>query len=81
MEYAKKEFEAKRGCFNLDMKLKIAQFDTGYTNHPEIKNVIKKDGRNYVAGWYQRLFNSNWRNDARDRLRNLRPILWAAYGT
>lgn len=82
LAFAQSEFKAGRGCFdNATTKISVAQFDTGYTNHPGIKNVDKLAGFNYVASWYRRIFYSNWHRDARDRLRNLRPFLWASHGT
>jgi hypothetical protein len=80
--YAKTEFEASTGFFNPAMtKIRIAQFDTGYTNHPEIKLINKKGGYNYIAGFIRRILSPGWQRDARDRLRNFRPFLWASHGT
>jgi|GEM_PF-3145670 hypothetical protein len=82
LEYALKEFKAGRGCFDpASTKIPIAQFDTGYTNHPKITLVDRDSGYNYVAGLLRRLLSNDWQRDARDRLRNLRPFLWASHGT
>lgn len=82
LEYARKEYEAGRGFFDPEKSvIPIAQFDTGYTNHPEIALINKKEGYNYIAGPLKRIMKSGWKRDARDRLRNLRPFLWASHGT
>lgn len=82
LQYATEEFKNGRGCYDENStKIAIAHFDTGYTNHPEIALVDKARGHDYIASWYRRILQPNWRNDARDRLRNLRPILWASHGT
>ena len=81
-EFAEAEFRSGRGSFNpTKTMLRIAQFDTGYTNHPEIALIDKKAGYNYIAGIFRRILQPGWQRDARDRLRNLRPILWASHGT
>ena len=82
LEYVRKEFEAGRGFFDPEKSvIPVAQFDTGYTNHPEIALINKKEGYNYIAGPLMRIIKSGWKRDARDRLRNLRPFLWASHGT
>lgn len=82
LDYARKEFENGHGFFDpAKTVIPIAQFDTGYTNHPEIALMDKKAGYNYIAGPVMRLINPGWRRNARDRLRNLRPFLWASHGT
>jgi hypothetical protein len=82
VQYAGDEYRAGRGSFNpAKTTVMIAQFDTGYTNHPEIALIDKKAGYNYIAGFIRRMLVPGWQRDARDRLRNLRPIFWASHGT
>jgi len=81
-DFVIKEFEGGRGFFDPENTIiPIAQFDTGYTNHPEIALINKKAGYNYIAGPLMRMLKPNWRRDAKDRLRNFRPFLWASHGT
>jgi hypothetical protein len=82
MKYVKDEFKENRGVFNpKTTRIRIAQFDTGYTDHPDIEFIDKKEGFNFIAGLVRRILFPRWRSDARDKLRNFRPFLWASHGT
>ncbi|MEL7004513.1 MAG: S8 family serine peptidase [Bacteroidota bacterium] len=66
--------------------IKIAQMDTGYSNHPEISKIRKEEGWNYVFTFWDRvkalLFDRKPAiRVARDRLRTFRPFKWPAHGT
>ncbi len=82
VDYARTAYENQRGFFDPKKTvIPVAQFDTGYTHHPEIARINKEEGYNYIAGPVKRIIKPSWRRDARDRLRNLKPFLWASHGT
>lgn len=58
-----------------DQKVKVAQLDTGYTNHPEVSRFKANEGYNF-------LLTEDVANPY-DRLQNSRPIpvLWGGHGT
>ncbi|MDN5203748.1 S8/S53 family peptidase [Fulvivirgaceae bacterium BMA10] len=87
ISYAKEEGQKGRGNYTGGQSgIKIAQLDTGYSNHPEIAAVKKEQGWNYVYTIWDRIRSLlfNWKpakRVAKDRLRTLRPFKWAAHGT
>jgi hypothetical protein len=83
IQYAIAEYKAGRGCYaGGETNIKIAQLDTGYSNHPEIVKIKKETGVNYVPPllWIRRLKRSWWR-DPKDRLLSLTPFKWGSHGT
>ena len=85
-KYALAAFETGEGEFSgTATGIKIAHFDTGYTNHPEIMAIRKDLGYNYVYTILDRFLSifrgKPSRRDALDRLRNFKPFKWAAHGT
>ena len=85
-KYALAAFETGDGEFSgTPTGIRIAQFDTGYTDHPEIMGIRKDLGYNYVYTILDRILaifrGKPSVRDARDRLRNFKPFKWAAHGT
>lgn len=66
--------------------IKIAQLDTGYSNHPEISKIRRDQGWNYVYTFWDRVRSFLFDHKhairvAEDRLRTFRPFKWPAHGT
>ncbi len=74
-EYAKYAFHNLNGHFDGSQRIKVAQLDTGYTDHPEVKNYLKSEGHNFIK--------SEASGHPYDRLRSTRPfpIRWGGHGT
>jgi len=69
--------EAKTGHGHFDgtNRIKVAQLDTGYTRHPEVKNFNIREGHNFLEKENPK--------DPKDKLNSTRPfpIFWGGHGT
>ncbi len=86
VRFALDAFEKGEGEFSgTATGIRMAQFDTGYTKHPEIREIRNELGYNYVYTLLDRFFSlfrgRPSERDALDRLRNFKPFKWAAHGT
>jgi len=73
-QWARSAATAGTGYFR-DQRIKIAQLDTGYTHHPEVKNYKVSEGYNFLE--------TEDATKPYDRLQSTRPIpvLWGGHGT
>ena len=75
IEHAKKSFQNGTGHFDGSNRIKVAQLDTGYTLHPEVRAFRKNEGYNFLK--------KENPHDPKDRLESTRPapIFWGGHGT